>query len=190
MSLLAGLTKLDVFVFEIADLTDGSSAIEADKAYFAGGEPYLRHAVFLCHELSGCAGGTNELSASAGVKFDRVHDRTDRDLSDRENVAGFDVGVFARVEERADRYSVGSDSIALLAVFILEKHDISGTVGIVFDRNDLACRILICTLEVDDPVFLFVAAALVANGDSARVVSARMLFKYGYKGVFGWVYKS
>ena len=45
MSGLTGLTEVDVFVFEIADLADGSLAVETDDADFTGGKSDLGNAV-------------------------------------------------------------------------------------------------------------------------------------------------
>ena len=64
MSGLTGLTEVDVFVFEIADLADGGLAVETDDADFTGGKSYLRNAVFLSHKLSSSTGAANNLLAA------------------------------------------------------------------------------------------------------------------------------
>lgn len=83
MSGLTGLAEVDVFVFEIADLTDGSLAVKTDDADFTGGKSDLRNAVFLSHKLSSGTGAADELTALARIKLNVVNLRTNRNLGKR-----------------------------------------------------------------------------------------------------------
>ncbi len=70
----------------------------------------------------------------------------------------------------------GRQDVAFLAVLILHKRNEGGAVGIVLDAQHGCLYIVLLTLEIDDAVLLAVAAASVANGDSAVAVAARLLY--------------
>src|SRR5207302_6512890 len=56
------------------------------------------------------------------------------------------------------------------AILVVDEGDPSAPVGVVLDGRDLAGNADLVTLEIDLPVKLLVAAALVADGDLALVV--------------------
>ena len=97
---------------------------------------------------------------------------TQGDVGDGQAVAGLDVGALAGNDHIAHIQAVGGQDIALLAVFILDQGDVRGTVGIVFDGQHGSGHIQLLALEIDDAVFLLVAAAMVTDGDAAIAVAA------------------
>ena len=70
VTLAAGLADADVGVVDVADLADGGAAVDADLAHLAAGHTDGGHAAFLGHQLSGHAGGADQLGALAGVQLD------------------------------------------------------------------------------------------------------------------------
>ena len=72
----------------------------------------------------------------------------------------------------ADLQAVRCDDVSLLAVFVLHECDESGTVRVVLEGEDRSSHVVLLALEVDHTVLLAVAAASVANGDSAVAVAA------------------
>ena len=182
VTLLAGFTDLDSVVLDVADLTDRCEAVHTDVANFAGGKSDLSHIALFCHELRLSAGGSYKLTALAGIKLDVVDERTYGDICERKRVAGFDIGVSARVENVAVGYADGSHDVALVALIVLKKGDVSRSVRVVLDTDDRRLRAL--ALEVDDTVILIVSAALVANGDPAVAVSSGMFLLDLYKRLF------
>ena len=149
---LTGFAELDCVVLNVADLTDCRLAIKADLSYLTGGKTDEAHAVFLGNELCCGTGGTNELAALAGVKLDVVDNGTDGDVCNGQSVAGLDIGIGAAVNGVAGVKSDRSDNVALLAGFSLKQCDISGTVGVVFDADDLGGS-LVQTAEIDYTIF-------------------------------------
>ena len=113
MSGLTGLTEVDVFVFEIADLADGSLAVETDDADFTGGKSDLGNAVFLSHKLSSGAGAADELAALARIKLNVVDKGTDGDFADRKHVTGLDISLCAVENNVADFQSYRRDAVSL-----------------------------------------------------------------------------
>ena len=139
MSGLTGLTEVDVFVFEITDLTDGSLAVKTNDANFTGGKSYLRNAVFLCHQLSGRTGAADKLTALTGVKLNVVDEGTDGDFADRKHVTGLDISLCAVENNVADLETDRRDAVSLFTGLILHESDVSGSVGVVFDSK-YSCR--------------------------------------------------
>ncbi len=97
------------------------------------------------------------------------------DEPQRQAVAGLDVRVPAREQDRAHREAVGAEDVALLAVRVVEESDARRAVGIVLDRGDRPGDTDLVALEVDDPVALLVTTAAEAAGDAAVVVAAAVL---------------
>ena len=72
----------------------------------------------------------------------------------------------------ANLKSVRSDDVALLAVSILNKSDVSRAVWVILKSKNCTLYIKLLTLKVDDTIFLTVTAASVANRNSSVAVSA------------------
>ena len=113
-----------------------------------------------------------------------MDESTNRNVGHRKGVAGFDIGIGAAVNGVAGVKSDRSDNVALLAGFSLKQCDISGTVGVVFDADDLGGS-LVQTAEIDYTIFLLVAAASVADGDLAVRVASGILLLDNDKALFG-----
>ena len=110
---------------------------------------------------------------------------TGGDVAEGKGVAHFDIRIGARDDGIAYRKACGSEDVILGAVFVLDQGDERGTVGIVFKRLDLSGHIELRSLEIDDTIFLTVAAAVMADGDSAVGVSACGLLEGLKKASFG-----
>jgi hypothetical protein len=104
-----------------------------------------------------------------------VHERSGRDVLERERVPRLDVGVGARGDDGADAHACRREDVALEAVRVMQQRDASRTVRVVLDRGDLRRHAVLRALEVDEPVAALVAATLVARRDAARVVAAALL---------------
>ena len=133
MSLLARFTDLDVFVIEIADFTDRSSALDTDLSHFAGRESHLSVIAFLRHQLSAVSCGSYQLSAFARLEFHIVDHCTYRNVFQRKSVSDFDVSVRAGYDSIAYLQLVRSDDISLFAVSVEDESDVCTSVRIVFD---------------------------------------------------------
>src|SRR5690606_18937126 len=147
----AGLAPVDVGLLRVADLTDGGAATDVDVAHLAGGQTQLRLAALTGDELHLGAGGPAHLGAATGTELDRVDRGTDRDVAQRQVVAGLDVGAGAGLDGRALRQALGRDDVALLAVGVVQQRDAGGAVRVVLDVSDLGRHaVLVVALEVDD----------------------------------------
>src|SRR5205807_2555350 len=71
-----------------------------------------------------------------------------------------------------DLQAQGRQDVALLAVLVMDERDAGAAVGVVLDGRDLARNTELVSLEVDLPVQLPIAAALVPRGDAALIVAA------------------
>jgi hypothetical protein len=105
-------------------------------------------------------------------------------VGDGEAVARLDVGALARDDDIAHLEAVRGQDVALLAILVLNQGDEGGTVGVVLEGEHGGGHVNLVTLKVDDTVLLLVAAALVAHGDSAIAVAARMLLELFQQALF------
>ena len=169
----------------VTDNTDGSLAVQTDVTQLAGGQTNHALAVLLSHQLSADACGTNQLRALARVQLDVVDHGTNRNVLNRQAVAGLDVGILGRNDLVADLQALGSEDICLLAVLVLNESDVSGTVRIILQGLNLGVNVELLTLEVNDTVLLLVAAAAVADGDAAVAVAASGLLDLFEKALLG-----
>ena len=80
MALTSGFTDVYKVVITVAYYTDGCAASDGNHSHLAGGKTQGCVLAFLSHELSGVAGGANELSALAGEQLDAVDHRADGDV--------------------------------------------------------------------------------------------------------------
>ena len=171
----AGLTDAHVAVVSIAHGADGRLRVHGDHANFAGGEANLRVRAFLRHQLSGVAGAADELAAAARNELDVVDQRAQRDVADRQRVARLDVRALAADHGVAGLQVDRRQDVALLAVSVVEQRDERGAVRIVLDAGNLGRDAVLVALEVDHAVTTLHAAALVARGDAAVVVTTGLL---------------
>src|SRR5580658_2653021 len=175
MALTTGLADHFVLVVEVAELADRRAADGQDAPHLARGHAHLGVGAFFGHQLGGATGRAHELAALTGPQLDVVDDGPERDVLQREGVAGLDVGGRARFDDVTDLQAGRREDVALLAVPVVEQREASGPVRIVLDRRDLGRNRVLGALEVDQAVLLAVAAALVAGRDVAVVVTARVL---------------
>ena len=131
MTFSAGFTDADIFVVDIADLSNGSNAVYRNISQLTGRQTNQRVSAFFCHQLCHVTCCTNQLCAFSGIQFHVVDKSTDRDVCHRERIAGFDISVCAGTDNIADFQIVRSKDITFFAVLILHQCDMSGTVRIV-----------------------------------------------------------
>ena len=108
----------------------------------------------------------------------------DRDIFELQGVAGLNISAFAREDNGTDGQAVRCQDISLFAVFVLNQRDISASVRIIFNGLNSCRDTVLISLKINDTVFSSVAAASVANGDSAVRVSAGALLEGIKKGFF------
>src|ERR1700694_472372 len=101
--------------------------------------------------------------------------RADRDVPERQRIAGLDRSFRAALDLLSDREALGRDHVAALAVGVAHERDAGAAVRVVFEALDLARDAVLVTAEIDDAVVMLVAATLVAGGDVAHGVAPRAL---------------
>src|SRR5690606_1716253 len=100
-ALAAGLAPVDVRLLSVADLADRRAAAHVDVADLARRQTQLGVGALLGDETHRGAGRAGALGAPAGLELDRVHDRADRDVLERQVVADLDVGARAVLDDVA-----------------------------------------------------------------------------------------
>src|SRR5205085_10903316 len=71
-----------------------------------------------------------------------------------------------------DLQTVRVNDVALLAIDVIQKSDVGGTIGIVFDRSDHRRNARLVALEIDQPVRLLGAATDEPRGNATCAVTA------------------
>ena len=170
--LLTGFTERGIHVVEITDLTDGGAAIQMDLTDFSGGHLDLSIISVLGTEESHLTGSAGNHAAFAGDKFDIVNFDTIRNVPEFDTVTGFDLSFVRRDHSLTDLHTVGSKDVALGAVFILDKSNEAGTVGVILDVLNGCGHIKFGTLEVDHTVSALVASPAETDRDAAHIVSS------------------
>ena len=104
-----------------------------------------------------------------------MDDGTDGDIGQRQAVAGLDIGGGGRDDGVAGLQTDRREDVAELAVFVLDQSDERAAVRVVLDALDSCRHIELVAAEVDDAVLALVAAAAMADGDSAVAVATGIL---------------
>ena len=136
VALAASLAQVDVLVVEVRNNADGGDAVQTNVAHLAGGQTNQSVTIFLSHQLSHDASGTDQLAALAGIQLNVVDHGTDGDVLEGQSVTGLDVGVGAGHDLVANLQTIGSQDVALDAVLILDEGDEGRTVRIVYTAHD------------------------------------------------------
>src|SRR5690348_5651860 len=161
-----------VFVLDVTDLTDGGLAVHMDAAQLARRHSYDCVIAFLREQLRRGACRSHQLAAATKGQLDVMDGRPNRDARQRDRIADAYRGFRAALDRIADLQSERRQDVALLAVLVVDERDARAAVRVVLDGRDLARHVVLVPLEVDLPVELAVAAALVTRGDPALVVAA------------------
>src|SRR5690606_9947459 len=151
-ALAASRTELDVAVLGVADLPDGRAAVLARVAPLAARQAERGMRPVLRQERCGRARRARRRRALAGVQLNGVHHRTDRDVAQRQRVAGAGVGALARHDGVADTQAERRNDVALLAIGVDDQGDTGRAVRVVLDGRDAPRYAILITLEVDQTV--------------------------------------
>src|SRR5688500_8093109 len=119
----AGLADLDELVLGVADLAHGAAAVDGHAAHLAGGQPQGGEVALLGHELDRRARRPRHLAAATGAQLDVVDGGTDRDVAQRQGVAGTDLRALARLQHVADLHAARGEDVRLLPVDVVQQQD-------------------------------------------------------------------
>ena len=100
--------------------------------------------------------------------------RADRDIRERQAIAGADFGLRSGDDRIADLQPERSNDVALFAIGIEQQGQAGSAVRIVFDRSHLGGNVMLVALEIDHADISAVAAAAMADGDAAVGIAAAM----------------
>ena len=121
----------------VADLTDGRATREEHATHLRARHAQDRVVALLGHELDRGTRRASHRGTLARLQLDRVDDRTDGDVGERQRVARLDVGVRAGHHRVADLETLGGEDVALLTVGVVQQGDAGRAIRVVLDRGDL-----------------------------------------------------
>src|ERR1019366_6456251 len=174
---LARLADVLVLVVGVADLAHGGEAADVDPPDLPGGHPHGGEVALLGDQLGRDAGAAHQLAAPAGEHLEVVDGRAERDVGERQGVAGLDLGADTGADDGPDGQPQGGEDVPLLAVGVVQEGDPGAPVGVVLDRRDPGDHVALGAPEVDHPVELGMAAPAVTHRDPAGVVAAARLLE-------------
>src|SRR5512146_1886583 len=160
-------------VFTVADFADGRAAIDVHLADFARAQTQLRIAAFAGQQLHCSACRTRQLRTLAGQHLDRVDSGTDRDVAQRQRIAGFDRRFRAAHQLCTGGNALGRQDVAAFAVCIHQQCQVCATVRVILQTLDRGRDIVLVALEIDETVMFLVPAAHMTGGDVAVMVTSR-----------------
>src|SRR5262245_60547205 len=112
-----------VLVLEVSHLPDRGPACEPHAPELRRRELQQRVVALLRHELDRGAGAASDLGATAGLQLDGMDRGPQRDVGQRQAVAGLDVGLRAGLDAVPDRQPDGCQDVRLRPVGIVEERD-------------------------------------------------------------------
>src|SRR6185437_12223409 len=156
------LAQRDQAGLGVADLTDGGPAVDRDPAHLGGGQAQGGEDTLLGDQLHAHPRPSGDLAPGARLELHVVHGRADRDVPQRQCVAGTDVGPLAALQHVPHPDPGGGQDVALLPVVVVEQGYAGVAVGVVLDGGNLGGDAVLGALEVDEAVPLLVPATAVA----------------------------
>src|SRR6266545_402866 len=162
-----GLADGDVLVIQVAHLPDGGHALQLHLPDLARGQLDIGVVALLREQLGQGAGAAAELAALARLELHVVHEGAQRDVADRQSIAGQDIGLRARHHRVPRLEPQRGDDVALLAVAVMQEGDASRAVWIVFDPGYPGGNPELLAPEIDLPQHALVPAAPVTDRDPA-----------------------
>src|SRR5258707_15583838 len=113
------------------------------------------------------SGGAGHLPAFAGPQFNIVNLRTQRNIPDRQSVAGKNVRILTAGNRFADLQAYRRDDVTLLAVKISNQRNVRRAIRIVLNLRHASGHAVFVTLEIDHAIETFVTATTTTNRDPA-----------------------
>ena len=165
-------------MIQVADLTDGGTAVDVYLTQFAGRHTQQGIAAFFGHQLDGSTGAPAHLAAFADLQFHIVDHGTQRDVLQGQCVAHFDIGFGTADNNVAHLQALRSQDVAFFTVCIVQQSNVGAPVGIIFDGRNFCGDVVFIPFEIDDTILSFVTAALMTNRHFTGVVPAGMLVQF------------
>src|SRR5690606_16311979 len=153
-------------VLGVRDFAQGRTAFSQHLACFAGAKTQRYISTFTRNQLSRSTSGTSDLGTLARLKLNTMNGGTQRDVAQRQAVAGLDRSIHTRQQLIASTDTLGSDDVTTLAIGILQQRNVRSTVRVVFDTLDDGRNAILVATKIDQTVMLLVATANVASGDA------------------------
>src|SRR5690606_16410522 len=126
-----GLADGAQVVLAVGHFAQGSAAIAGHLAYFAGAQTHGHVLTFAGHQLHGGAGTAGNLCALAGLHFHTMHCAAQRDVAQRQAVAGLDRRIDA-AHQLVTHSDLGRrNHVAALAVGVQQQSDVRRAVRVV-----------------------------------------------------------
>lgn len=184
----SGFSKLLAFVLTITDLADARSAKIIELSDLSGRQSHQNMIALLGHELCPNPGTAHQLCPFANFQLDVVDDRTQRDIDQGKAISRLDINIVPGNNGCAYGDSLRRQYVPFFPVGITQQGDVSGSVGIVFDRHHRGLNTRLVTFEVDQPILALMSAADVPCGQSTVIVSATGLHQAADKALFRSVF--
>src|SRR3990170_2260652 len=125
-----------------------------------------------CHKLHLSAGAPGKLSPSSRAQLNIMYHNPQRYIANREGVSHLNFTVRSRAYRMTHLQTLRSQDVPLLPICIIKQRYPCRPVWIILDCGHPCRDTCLITPEIDHPVMLSVAAALVVGRDPSIVVPA------------------
>src|SRR3982750_1232201 len=129
----AGLAVHAQVVFVVGHFADRGAAVDVHLAALARLQAQRGVDAFARGEAGRGTGAARHLATLAGLQFDVVHDRADRDVAQLHGVARLDRRISAGADLVTRGHALGGEDVATLAVGVLHQRNVAGAVRIVLE---------------------------------------------------------
>ena len=158
-------------MLRITHFADGRATLDRHFAHFSRTQPQGRMRALARNILDRAARATSDLRAFPWFQFNTVHQCPYRDVPQRQRVTHLDRRISTGAQDRTGLHAFWRNDITPIAVGINQKRDVGRPIGVVFDALYRRRDTILIALEVDDPVALFMPAALMPDRNPTVVVA-------------------
>jgi hypothetical protein len=142
------------------------------------------------HELGGSPGRSNNLSASTALQFNIVNERSQRDIPQRQGVAGLNIGISARNHGISYFDFIRRQNVGFFSIRIAEQSDSRGPIGVVLYGFYDSGNSDFSPFEIDNPVTAFMSTAPMPTSDTTGVVATTLFIQRRQKLFLGLVFRN
>jgi hypothetical protein len=160
-------------VFRVAHFTDYGTTLNRDSAHFAGSQPDCCMCTFTRHQLHRAPGASGQLCTFAGLEFDAVNRRADRNITQWQTISILDWCINSGLQDVAGLDTLWRDDVPPFTVTVKYQRNMCGTIRIVFNTLHFPSNSILVAFKVNNPVTSFVTAPLMTHGNSSVVIASR-----------------
>src|SRR5690606_26498446 len=162
-------------VLTVGNFTDRGAALSVNLTHLTRAQTQSDVLTFFSQNLYCCTSRASQLTAFTRLHFHVVHRGTERDVAQRQCIAGLDRRLRARSDLIASLQTFRRNNVATLTIRILDQRNVRRAVRIILKALYLTGDTVFITTEIDYAILLLVTTTLMTGRDAAVVITATIL---------------